>query len=87
MPSCRVSVRVQPRASVEDVTLQDDGTLRVRVHAAAVDGKANEAAVALLARVLKVPKSAVDIVAGLHARQKAVEVPLSLEELHRRLSS
>jgi uncharacterized protein YggU (UPF0235/DUF167 family) len=48
--------------------------LAARVRAAPSDGAANAALLALLARTLRVPKSAVTLVAGGSARLKRVHV-------------
>lgn len=48
--------------------------LRLRVSAAAADGAANAAVVLLLAKTLKLPKSAIRIVAGETARVKRLEI-------------
>jgi uncharacterized protein (TIGR00251 family) len=65
---------VQPRArSTEIVGIQDD-TIRVRLAAPPVDGKANEALVGFLAERLQVSRSAVTLLTGQTARFKAVDV-------------
>lgn len=87
MPKCyRLSpsglslfVRVTPNAgrdAIEGVEIRDDGTavLRVRVSAVPDKGKANAAVVALLAKTLDVPKSAVSVVSGETARLKTLAV-------------
>jgi len=53
-----------------------DGTshLKMRVRAVAEGGKANMAAIALLADALAVPKSAIRIAAGHTARLKSIEI-------------
>ena len=48
--------------------------LKLRASAAAADGAANAAVVALVARSLRVPKSAVRIAAGETARVKRLEI-------------
>ncbi len=48
--------------------------LKLRVAAAPTDGSANAAVVALLAKTLKLPKSAVRLVAGDTARLKRLEI-------------
>ncbi|PXX66472.1 hypothetical protein DFR70_103221 [Nocardia tenerifensis] len=52
----------------------DDGTLQLYVRAPAVEGKANRAAVALLAEHYGVPKSAVSLAAGATSRFKRFEI-------------
>jgi uncharacterized protein (TIGR00251 family) len=72
-------VRVSPRASreaIERVVWGADGraALQVRLKAPPVEGAANEALVALLARTLKLRKADVRIVSGETARLKSVEL-------------
>lgn len=84
--SALLRVRVQPRASKDEVAGWDGATLRVRVTAAPVDGEANQALLSLLARVFRVPRSAVTLVRGSHARDKLVSVQgCSLETLEARI--
>lgn len=70
----RLDVRVQPGAGRNVVEVSGDGTVRVRVTAAPEGGKANEAAVELLAKRLMVPKGAVRISRGHRARDKTFEI-------------
>jgi uncharacterized protein len=67
-------VRVSPRASREGLSGVHGGALKVSLTAAPVDGAANEALVALLAKTLRVPKRAVTISHGEHGRTKSVRV-------------
>nr|WP_216917745.1 DUF167 domain-containing protein [Nocardia noduli] len=52
----------------------DDGTLQLYVRAPAVEGKANRAAIELLAEHYGVPKSAVRLAAGATSRHKRFEI-------------
>jgi len=70
----RFHVRVQPRASRNEITGAIGGALKVRLQAPPVDGAANDALVAFLAEVLGVPKRGVRIVSGLSSRAKLIEV-------------
>jgi uncharacterized protein (TIGR00251 family) len=64
----------------------EDGTLRVRVAAPPVEGKANRALVAFLAKVLGVRKNRVEIVAGERGLDKIISVvEISAEEAERRI--
>ena len=67
-------VQVVPRASRSEIVGEHNGALRVRVAAAPVDGAANEELVKVLARALRVPRSAVAITAGHSAKLKTVRV-------------
>ncbi|WP_330232914.1 DUF167 domain-containing protein [Nocardia sp. NBC_00508] len=54
----------------------DDGSLQLYVRAPAVEGKANKAAIELLAEYYGVPKSAVRLIAGTTSRFKRFEVDI-----------
>jgi uncharacterized protein len=84
--SIRVRVHVQPRASRSEVVGMHGAALKVRLHAAPVDGAANDALVALLAERLGLPKRAVRIVAGATARGKTVEIDGTTEAAVRALA-
>lgn len=82
----RLRVRVQPRASRNEVAGPHGDELRLRLTAAPVEGAANEALVRFLAETLGVARGSVRIVAGLSSRSKVVEVgALAVEEAARRL--
>jgi uncharacterized protein (TIGR00251 family) len=68
------SVRVQPRASKDEIAGEMGGTLKVRLQAPAVEDRANEALVEFLAGLLKRPKSAVRILSGERSRTKRIEI-------------
>lgn len=75
----RLAVRLTPRGGrdrIDGWAVDADGRpyLKARVSAPPVEGEANAALTALLAKVLKRPKSAVRIAAGETARLKQVEV-------------
>jgi uncharacterized protein len=67
-------VRVQPRASKDEVAGEMAGALKVRLQAPAVEGRANEALIEFLAQLLKTPKSAVRILSGDRSRTKRIEI-------------
>lgn len=68
------SVRVQPRASKDEIAGEMGGALKVRLRAPAVEDRANEALVEFLAQLLKRPRSAVRILSGERSRTKRVEM-------------
>ncbi len=67
-------VRLTPRASREQVTLLDDGSLAVRVSAPPVDGRANAALERAVADALGIAPSRVTLVRGTRGRQKTLRV-------------
>ena len=70
-----VAVRVQPKASKNEITeIMGDGTIKVRLTAPAVEGKANQALIDFFADLLRVPKGDIEIVAGETGRKKLVSV-------------
>ena len=68
------AVRVQPRASRDEVSGVIEGALKVRLCAPALENRANEALCEFLADLLKRPKSAVRILSGDRSRTKRVAV-------------
>jgi len=68
------AVRVQPRASRDEIAGVMEGALKIRLCAPAVENRANEALIEYLAGVLKTSKSAVRIRSGEQSRTKRVEV-------------
>ena len=69
-----VAVRLQPRGGRDAVTGERDGAVLIRVSAPPVEGKANAALIAFVAKTLRVPKSSVRIVRGETSRDKAIAV-------------
>jgi len=86
--SCKIDVRVQPKSSRNQVDGFEDGTLRLRVTAPPVDGKANTGVIALLAKTLGVSRSRLEIVRGHSSRNKIVSIDtLSEQEVRRRIEA
>lgn len=69
-----LSLRVKPNARHARLTEQADGTWLAEVNEPPVDGKANEAVIALVAGRFGVPKSRVDIKSGAASRLKRVQI-------------
>ena len=83
----RIAVHIQPNASRSEVSAELDGALKIRLRAAPVDGKANEALECFIADRLGVARRAVRIIHGHTSRQKLLEIEADLggEEARRRL--
>jgi len=84
-----LTVRVTPRARRTEIAgVLEDGTLRVRVSAPPVEGKANAALVQLLAKVLAVRANRIEIVAGQSGLDKILSIlELSPEEVQARIQA
>jgi uncharacterized protein (TIGR00251 family) len=67
-------VRVQPRASRDEIVGEYFDGLKIRLTAPPIDDRANQALRKLLATRLKVPLAAVRIASGERSRTKRVEV-------------
>jgi uncharacterized protein (TIGR00251 family) len=67
-------VRIQPRASKNEIVMREDGSIKIRLTAPPVDGAANEALVKFLAGTLSVAKSQVTIISGETARDKVIRI-------------
>ena len=79
-----IAVRITPRASKNEISeIMNDGTIKIRLTAPPVEGKANAALISFLADILEVNASKVDIVAGFTGKDKLVTViDLTPEEVH-----
>lgn len=81
-----ISIKVQPRASRNEVGEALGDELRIKVTAPPVDAAANEALVRLLAEELGCPRNHVELVRGHTSRHKVVMVyGLKPEEVLTRL--
>lgn len=70
----RIYVTAQPRSSKNEVKKISEGTYKVKLTAAPVDGKANEMLIKVLAEHFKVAKSCVVITGGKTAKTKMVDI-------------
>jgi len=70
-----LAIRVIPRAQTNEIAeVLPNGTVRIRLTAPPVDGQANQALAKFLSKMLGVPKSSIEIIAGLSSRDKLVSV-------------
>lgn len=70
----KLHVKVKPGASKDLMEKEADGTLKVRIQAPPVDGKANTYLINYLSKQWKVPKSGIEIVKGTSSPYKTIEV-------------
>lgn len=67
-------LHVQPRAAHNQVAGLQGEALKLRLTSPPVDGKANKAVIATLARLLELPKSCLTLRSGLQSRTKTVRI-------------
>ena len=83
-----LTVQVVPRSSRNEIVGIHSDALRIRIKAPPVEGAANAALVAFLAKTLGVPRSQVEILSGHSSRRKTVLVSgLGREQLARLLEA
>lgn len=83
-----LTVHVTPRAGANAIGGERQGALAIRLAAPPVEGAANDALLAYLAKVLVIPKSVIRIVAGERSRSKRLLIGrLTVEEVRSRLGA
>jgi uncharacterized protein (TIGR00251 family) len=69
-----LAIKLQPRASANEIGEPLGNELRIKVTAPPVDAAANEALVRLLAETLDCPRGKIELVRGHTSRHKTVKV-------------
>ncbi len=85
--SATFSIKIQPRASKNEIIQMEGGGIKIRLTAPPVDGAANEALVKFLSDRLDIPKSQIEIVSGHTSKNKIVRIEgISQEDSERVLN-
>lgn len=85
--SCMLAVKAVPNAPRNAVAGWLGDALKVKVHAPALEGRANEELCEFVAETLALPKRAVSVAYGEKSREKVLRVDgLSLEEVRQRVA-
>jgi uncharacterized protein (TIGR00251 family) len=71
----KLTVKITPNAKKSEIVGFENSILKVKIAAAPVDGKANEALVKFLAKEWKIPKTSIQFLHGESSRTKVIEVP------------
>ncbi|HZR33241.1 MAG TPA: DUF167 domain-containing protein [Terriglobales bacterium] len=80
------AVKLHPRARKNAITGEVGDSLKLSLTAPPVEGQANEACIAFLAKLLAIPRPSVTIAAGATSRRKLIRVTgLSAEQVRSRL--
>jgi len=84
--SCRIAIKAVPNAPSNAVAGWVGGVLKVRVHAPALEGRANAELCDFLADALGLPRRAVSVAHGGKSRQKVLQIDgLTLAEAQAKL--
>jgi uncharacterized protein (TIGR00251 family) len=80
-----LNITLQPRASKDEICGIHGATLKIRITAPPVDGKANTHLCAFVAKICQVSKSAVSLISGAGSRQKRLRIRLQNSTLPKAL--
>jgi len=69
-----LTIHVKPNSSKDEIVLLTENTLKIKLKAPPVDGKANEYLIKLLSKTLKIPQSAIEITGGLTSKTKRIKI-------------
>ena len=84
--NCRLAIKAIPNAPRNAVAGWLGDTLKVKVHAPALEGRANEELCAFLAETLKLHHRSITLVQGDKSRQKLLQIEgLTLADVKARL--
>ena len=83
---CTLAVKAVPNAPRSEVVGWLGDALKIKIHAPALDGRANDALCQFLADALGLPRRAVTLAHGEKSRHKLVRIAgLTLPEVHAKL--
>lgn len=84
--NCRLSIKAIPNAPRSELAGWLGEVVKIKVHAPALEGRANDELCAFLAEKLALPKRMVSLAQGEKSRQKVVVIDgISIEEVKARL--
>ena len=69
-----IELIVQPKSSSDKIIGEHNGALKIAVTTAPEHGKANEAVIKLISKILGVPKSRITIISGKTSRNKLLKI-------------
>lgn len=69
-----IRIKVKPGSKTDELVAEADGTLKVKIRAQPIEGKANKYLVEYLAGVLGIPKSKVTLLKGETNSFKTLEI-------------
>ena len=67
-------VRIQPRASKDEIVGEYNGALKIKLTSPPVEGEANRRCVEYLSKKLKIAKSQMEIIKGEKSKDKLIKI-------------
>jgi uncharacterized protein (TIGR00251 family) len=87
-PSCKLAIKAVPNAPRNAVAGWLGDALKVKVHAPALEGRANDELCEFIADTLGLPRRAVTVALGDKSRQKLLHIDgLTLDEVRTRFAT
>lgn len=78
---------VKPNSKIDKVSVNADDSLRIKIKAPPVDGKANEYLICYLAEFFDLPQKNIRIIAGFTGSHKRINIVAEEETIKNKLSS
>ena len=79
MAELKIKLRISPNASKNEIIKNEDGTIKVKITAQPVEGKANKALIEFLSKEFKIPKTSIEIVRGDSSKDKTLLIKIDNE--------
>ena len=81
----RLHIKVKPNSKKDEVIVESDGSIRVRIKAQPIEGKANKYLIAYMAEYFGLPKSSISLLKGETNQFKTLEIEAEEAEIMKRL--
>lgn len=65
-------LKVIPNSSKNEIIENEDGSVKIKLTAPPVDGKANKCLIEFLAKTFKVPKTSLEVIKGQTSKEKTI---------------
>ena len=82
----KLRIKVKPNSRTDEIICEADGSLKVKIKAQPVEGKANKYLVEYLSEVLNLPKSKIRLLKGESSSFKTLEIDSEENYVNDRLS-
>ncbi|MBI4947194.1 MAG: DUF167 domain-containing protein [Bacteroidetes bacterium] len=78
---------IKPNSKIDRISINADGSLRIKIKAPPVDGKANEYLIGYLAETFDLPKKDIQIISGFTGSHKRINIVAEEQTIKNKLSS